>query len=95
MTGRTKKFAKNLSKSAWGNRPLFLFDTIMQGVLENKGEWGGTAAEKLSELAKDLGLNPHSPVLHATVTTMKAPLEKDATVKARAYVKALLETLHA
>jgi hypothetical protein len=95
MTGRTKKFAKNLSKSAWGNRPLFLFDTIIQGVLENKGEWGGTAAEKLRELAKELGLNPHSPVLHATVTALKGPLEKDATVKAKTYVKELLETFHA
>jgi len=95
MTGPAKKFAKNLGKSAWGDRPLFLFDTIMQGVLENKGKWGGTAAEKLNELAKDLGLNPHSPVIHATVTAMKGPLEKDATVKARAYVKELLGTLHA
>jgi hypothetical protein len=55
----------------------------------------GTAAERLSELAKDPGLNPHSPVLHATVTAMKGPLEKDATVKARAYAKGLLETFHA
>ena len=95
MTGPAKKFAKKLSKSAWGKRPIFLFDTIMPGVLEEKGKWGVTAAEKLSELAKDLGLNPHSPVLHATVTAMKGPLEKDATVKAKTYVKELLETFHA
>jgi len=55
----------------------------------------GTAAAKLNELAKDPGLNPHSPVLHATVTAMKGPLEKDATIKAKAYVKELLETFHA
>jgi len=95
MTGPAKKFVKKLSKSSWGSKPVCLFDTIMPGVLEQKGRWSGTAAEKLHELAREKGLNAHSPVLHTTVTALKGPLEKDAADKAKAYVKDFLTTLHA
>lgn len=93
MTGRTKKFVKTLGKSSWGSKPVYTYDTIMVGVAENKGRWSGTAAQKLHDLARDVGLNPESPVLHAEVTDMKGPLAKDAIDKTKAYVREKLSKL--
>ncbi len=93
MTGRTKKFVTKLGKSSWGSKPVYTYDTIMAGVMDNKGRWGGTAAQKLHDLARDVGLNPESPVLHTDVTEMRGPLAKDALDKARAYVRDRLSKL--
>ncbi len=93
MTGRTKKFVKRLGKSSWGSKPVYTYDTIMAGVMESKGRWSGTAAQKLHDLAMEVGLNPESPVLHTDVTDMKGPLAKDAIDKAKAYVRDKLSKL--
>jgi len=87
MTRGAKKAVKVLAKSGWGDRPLFLFDTIMTGAEEATGRWSGTAAQRLHDLAKESGLRPKSPVLHLEVTGMKGPLAKDAAEKAKAYAK--------
>ncbi|MBU1158377.1 MAG: hypothetical protein KKE24_03455 [Candidatus Thermoplasmatota archaeon] len=93
MTSRTKKFVKKLGKSSWSSKPVYTYDTIMTGAMENAGRWSGTAAQKLHDLAKDVGLNPDPSVLHTDVTGMKGPLAKDAIDKAKAYVRDSLSKL--
>jgi len=92
-TGPAKRFVKKVAKSGWGSKPIVFFDTIMPGVLEQKGWWGGTASVKLGELARDRGLSPHASVMHSTVTDLKGPLEKDAVDKAKAAVHEILASL--
>ena len=94
MTGRTKRLVKRLKKSSWGNKPVILFDTVMRtGEEEPKGKWAGTAADKMYDLAKEMGLDAHAEVLHARVTNMKGPLDKDAVDKTRAFVKDFLANM--
>ncbi len=93
MTRRAKKSVKVLAKGGWGDRPIFLFDTVMVDVDKEGGKWSGKAADKLHDLAKESGLRPRSPVLHIEVTGMKGPLASDATEKARAYVRDALASV--
>lgn len=95
MTGPVKRYLKNAIKSSWGNRPICMFDTILPGVTEKTGMWAGTAAQKMHDLAREKGMNVHSPILHAVVMDMKGPLDKDALDRARAYTHEFLTTLHA
>jgi flavorubredoxin len=87
MTRSTKKVVKKLRGSSWGSKPIFTFDTVMPGVVGRPGTWGGTAGQKLHDLAKDMGLNVQEPVLHAEVTDMKGPLAADALEKAKVFAR--------
>jgi len=90
MTRHTKKFLKNLGREGWGNKPLAMFDTVMPGV-EEKG--GSSAAQRLHDLAKSMGMNAYSPVLHTMVTGMRGPLASDATEKAKAYATKFIASM--
>jgi len=87
MTRSAKKFVRRIRGSSWGSKPVFTFDTVMPGVVGRPGTFGGTAGQKLHDLAKDMGLNVQEPVLHAEVTDMKGPLAPDALEKARTFAR--------
>jgi len=87
MTRSSKKIVKRMRGSSWGSKPIFTFDTVMPGVVGRPGTFGGTAGQKLHDLAKSLGLNVREPVLHAEVTDMRGPLAPDALEKARTFAR--------
>jgi len=90
MTRHTKRYVKKLAKVGWGNKPLATFDTVMPGVEENDR---ASAAQKLHDLAKGMGMSVRSPVLHTKVTGMRGPLAPDALEKAKAYASGFLASL--
>lgn len=89
----SKRAVKKLARAPWGSKPLCAFDTIMPGVLEQKGRWGTTAGKVLADLGKKHGLNVREPTLHAYVKEIKGPLADDAVNQARAYTKEFLASL--
>jgi len=94
MTGRAKRVVKRLKKSSWGNKPVILFDTIMRTEgKEPEGKWAGTAADKMYDLAKELGLDAHSEVFHGIVTGMTGPLDKDSIERTKSFVKDFLTNM--
>lgn len=87
MTGRMKKVVRRLDPDLWGRRPVAVFDTEMQGVIE---AGGASAAAKMHDIARSKGINVHTPVLKVGVDGMRGPLSKGSDRAVEAYVKEVL-----
>lgn len=87
MTGRMKKVVRRLDPDLWVRRPVAVFDTEMQGVID---EGGASAAAKMHDIARSKGIKVHTPVLKVGVDGMRGPLSKGSDTAVEAYVREVL-----
>jgi len=87
MTRRTRKFLEGMDWAPWGKKPVAVFDTELEEVIEKDG---ASAASKMHDLAKSKGARVHTPVLKVGVTGTKGPLSADSDRVIEAYVKEFL-----
>ena len=102
MTKGTTKFIETLDVEKWKGKPIFVFDTVgplskdeakRKGQLEMIGRGGKNAAEKMSDLAAQRGLQVRSPVMHFAVVGMWGPLAPDALALAKEATKNVLASV--
>ena len=100
MSRRAARFAKKIDHEAWKDRPMAVFDTIMELPPDGEGrakvmEWTENgAAIRLRELLRSRGFKVHDDVLRVTVMGRKGPLTMGAEEASRAWARDLLASSH-
>lgn len=90
MTRRMRKVVRRLDPRTWGQRPVAVFDTEMQDVIEKEG---ASAAAKMHDLARARGIPVHTPVLKVGVVGIRGPLSSGSDKAVEAYVREVLSSV--
>jgi menaquinone-dependent protoporphyrinogen IX oxidase len=99
MTRRSAKFAKRLDAEVWSEKPMAIFDTIMQLPEDEKKRakalrWTANgAAIKLKALLQERGFQVSDKVLRVEVFGLKGPLTSAAEEQSRTWARELLVSL--
>jgi menaquinone-dependent protoporphyrinogen IX oxidase len=100
VTGRAKRYVKNLDADHWGSRPLVVFTTTLhlpddasedKRQAQEKYDWA--AGRKLRDLARSRGLLAVEQHLWAEVAGTKGPLTEEAIPKTKQFTRDVLESL--
>ena len=102
VTGRVKRYVKNLDTGYWNSRPLVVFTTTLQlpedasqEKLDAQEKYDRAAGRKLRDLARSRGLLSVDEHLWAEVAGMKGPLTEEAIPKTKQFTRDVLESLKA
>jgi menaquinone-dependent protoporphyrinogen IX oxidase len=101
VTGKTRRFVKKLDVSAWQNKPVVVFTTVLPLPKDDATEKAKKSAEKwilgaglkLRDLAKARGLNAVDKVLYLEVVDGKGPLAENALEKTKQYTHEFVQSL--
>lgn len=100
VTGRAKRYVKNLDADYWNSRPLVVFTTTLNlpdDASEEKRQaqekYDRAAGRKLRDLARSRGLMAVEQHLWAEVAGMKGPLTEEAIPKTKQFTRDVLESL--
>jgi len=89
MTGKMKRFLKQMDAAPLKGSTVAAFDTEVQDVIEKNG---ASAAAKMHDIARSRGLKVHTPVLKVGVTGIRGPLAQGWEASVEAYVVELLRS---
>lgn len=100
MSRRAARFAKRIDYEIWKDRPMAVFDTILESPQDQEGRakvmrWTENgAAIRLRELLRSRGFKVHDEVLRVTVIGRKGPLTMQSEEASRAWARDLLASSH-
>ncbi len=100
MSRRAARFAKKIDHEVWKDRPMAVYDTILELPQDQGGRakvmrWTENgAAIRLRELLASRGFKVHETVLRVEVIGIKGPLSIGAEEASRAWARDLLAALH-
>ena len=96
-TKRAKKYVEKLDKSAWNDRPIVVFTTILaqpenatDKQIESREKYDIAAGRKLAELARSEGLNAAADPLWVDVTGMKGTVVDTGIEKSKQFTRDFL-----
>jgi hypothetical protein len=100
VSGRVKRYVRNLDPHAWKGKPIIVFTTTLmlpkdatdeQKRSQETWDWG--AGRKLVELAKSAGLDAVGRHLWIEVKGLKGPLIETGVESARQFAREMLHSL--
>jgi menaquinone-dependent protoporphyrinogen IX oxidase len=100
MSRRAARFAKKIDHEVWKDRPMAVFDTILELPQDQEGRakvmsWTEKgAATWLMELLTSRGFKVHETALRVEVIGIRGPLAIGAEETSRAWARDLLAALH-
>ena len=100
VTGRVKRYVKELDEDTWKNKPIIVFTTTLalpedptDKQKESQDKWDRTAGVKLGDAARSRGLNALEDHLWVEVRGMKGPLVETGIDKAKQFTHDVLVSL--
>ncbi len=100
VSGRVKRYVRNLDTKTWTGKPIVVFTTTMmlpenatdeQKRSQEKYDWG--AGRKLRDMARSRGLNAAEDHLWVEVKGIKGPLVETGVEKTRQFTHDMLRSL--